>query len=141
MKQYDIAITCGVFDMLHEGHADLFGKMREMAKCVVAMVHDDMSTWKNKKRMPVQLAMVRRDNVRDTGLADVALIVKEQNPAMAILDAIKLMRVNHGERVIYVRGDDWKDFPGRKELESNGVEILFKKYYPGISSSERRRGL
>jgi hypothetical protein len=40
--------------------------------------------------------------------------------------------------VVYVRGDDWENFPGKSVLDQHGIPIEYIPYTTGISSSQRR---
>lgn len=140
-KQYDIAITVGVFDLLHEGHVELFEMMREMADKTIALVHNDLSTWKNKKRWPVQGHTHRKQNVRN--FVDGVGNIKMPDPGERLAELLSQESYlgGTGRSIVYVRGDDWPDFPGRAEIEKLGIPIVFKKYTKGVSSTERRKEL
>jgi cytidyltransferase-like protein len=140
-KPYDVAITCGVFDMLHQGHAELFAKMREMAGMVVVIVHDDLSTWKNKGKMPVQSCSHRMSNISRLYVADMLYAVEDADPGKRIDGIVDVLNMTGTKRMVYVRGDDWKDFPGRDMVERLGIDIEFKPYTKGISSTQRRSEL
>lgn len=43
-----------------------------------------------------------------------------------------------GYDVFYMRGDDWKEFPGRDYLESANVPIIWHSYTRGVSSTNLR---
>ena len=44
-------------------------------------------------------------------------------------------------KIVYIRGDDWQDFPGKEVLEKHNIPIIFKPYTKGISSSLIRENL
>lgn len=136
-READAAFTCGVFDMLHQGHVDLFDFMRFRAKDIYAIVHDDLSTFKNKKRFPVQPLELRLKNVKHFVTA--AGETTEADPSATISAFISVMRKRvPGIKLVYVRGDDWIRFPGWETIAALDVDIVFKPYTPGISSSLRR---
>lgn len=137
-KQYDVVFTIGVFDMLHAGHVELFERMRELADQVVVLVHDDLSTWQNKKKFPVQRLGHRKDLVGN--FVDMAMSVRAADPSGRIRQVFgpEGLIGMRGKSVAFMRGDDWKDFPGRKALAELGIMVLFKKYKKGVSSTRRR---
>jgi len=140
-KQYDVAITIGVFDMYHEGHHDLFRVMQELADHVYAIVHDDHSTFKNKGKFTVQGLTLRELNVRRANdFKVVTRMTYSADPAHDFAAAMRDIRYRHGSKakVVYVRGDDWTAFPGRSVIEKMVDRVFFKPYYKGASSTKRR---
>lgn len=136
-----IAFTVGVFDLFHEGHEDLLSLMRREADIVVVGVHDCASTYANKGRFPAQAIYHRIRNIGDTGLVDMIHEVRAADPSDRMLEIIAgLHEMFFGEaiEIEYYRGDDWKDFPGRVKLQECQIPIVFKPYFKGVSSSERR---
>lgn len=133
-----IAITVGVFDCLHEGHINLLKKMRDEAEAVVVFLHSDFSTYQNKGRFTVQTLQHRSDNLQKTGLVDRIEHVFSADPSSPlrfhITDSDK-------KSAVYIRGDDWQDFPGRKVIEEMGIEIKFVPYTKGVSTSQIRKDL
>ena len=132
---YGVALTVGVFDMLHEGHVNLLQKMHRCATNVHAIVHDDYSTFLNKGRFPVQSLDVRRANLKH--FVERERVSFDPDPSKAIADEIARARWS-GATVVYVRGDDWLDFPGKQVVIEAGVPLEFIPYTQGISSTERR---
>jgi bifunctional ADP-heptose synthase (sugar kinase/adenylyltransferase) len=45
------------------------------------------------------------------------------------------------EDCIFVRGDDWRDFPGRSDIEQLGIPIVLIPYTEGVSTSQIREDL
>jgi D-beta-D-heptose 7-phosphate kinase / D-beta-D-heptose 1-phosphate adenosyltransferase len=136
-KQYGLAITIGVFDMLHAGHINLFRQMKARADRILVLVHDDSSTFENKSKFPVQEVQHRVRNIYQTKLADYVMIVYQADPSEKMKEILK-----HPEFVsrtlVYVRGDDWQDFPARKVIEGAKIPIEFVEYTKGVSSTQLR---
>jgi len=131
-----LVFTCGVFDLFHAGHKELLENMQEVGDRVVVLLHDDKSTYANKERFPVQDYEHRRRNLLATGLVDDILMVDEADPS----DSFKWF-LHKKDNVIFMRGDDWQDFPGKQVLEERKVEIRLKKYKEDISSTKLRSEL
>jgi cytidyltransferase-like protein len=128
------AITVGCFDLLHEGHANLFDRMREYGEPVV-LVHDDRSIWQNKGRMPAQPLPLRVRNLTLAGIPSHAIYrVPTADPSRSIRRVAGLLDGG----IVYVRGDDWPEFPGRSEVEALGIPIKLIPYTDGVSSSTLR---
>lgn len=138
-----IVLTVGVFDCFHEGHADLFDAMRLEAGAdghVAVIVHDDWSTYKNKRRVPVQDVRRRTDVVRVLVEPCQMQTCHEADPSSAINAMVHVLRDMFGDKVelVYMRGDDWTSFPGRTTVERLGMTIKFKPYFAGASTTARR---
>jgi cytidyltransferase-like protein len=133
------AITVGVFDCLHEGHVNLLRNMREAADESIVIIHDDLSTFENKGRFPVQTNKHRIQNLRKSGLVDDILCVDLADPSESLKIALSCFIPSSG--VVYMRGDDWADFPGRKAVLDQGVEIRLIPYTEGVSTTQIRNDL
>lgn len=107
--------------------------MMQNADEVIVFLHDDKSTYENKDKFPVQTYEHRRQNLLNTGLVDKVELVDTQDPS----SQFKWFLRNEKD-VVYYRGDDWEDFPGKRVLEERGVPIVFKPYSEGISSTKLR---
>lgn len=162
-----IVFTAAVMDCLHEGHVNLLKKMREKAGPngkVGVILHNDESTFKNKGRFPIQDINHRISNLENSGLADIIKITKRANPSLDMIyfmefckkyftklkyfslqniGSVDLENVPIFEDVkfIYMRGDDWQDFPGRKIIEEFDISIEFVEYTKGVSTTQIRSEL
>lgn len=136
MKKFNISISCGVFDMFHNGHKDLIELLKDNGKKVIVFLHDDYSVYLNKEKFPVQNYEQRRKNLSHF----TNLIIKCQLSTPAD-QFIKFFKSNKEKKIVYVRGDDWKDFPGKGIIDINKVPIIYKKYKKGISSTKLREQL
>jgi len=141
-----IAITAGVFDCFHEGHANLLKYMNICADQVVVFLHDDLSTYQNKGRFTVQRLEHRSSNLFQSKLVTQVAHEYERNPGTQIVDfVIKLIRNSYGtltlKDFVYIRGDDWQDFPGRNQIELAGIEVRLVPYTKGVSTTMIRNQL
>lgn len=126
-------VTVGCFDLLHHGHIRLFERMRVFGSRLHVLVHDDYSIFINKDKFPVQSIEHRIRNLRAIGLLEEVLCVANPDPTPALQEH----HASIGD-FIFVRGDDWPDFPGRKFLESVRIEIKLVSYTSDISSTRLR---
>jgi bifunctional ADP-heptose synthase (sugar kinase/adenylyltransferase) len=110
--------------------------MRQEADRVVVVLHDDKSTFENKGRFPVQDYQHRKANLIASGFVDEIFEARKADPSGAFSLAITLYRP-----VVYMRGDDWPDFPGKGVLEISGIPIKLVAYTEGVSSTEIRERL
>ncbi len=135
---YDFAFCAAVFDMLHAGHINLLEQMRMAAYKTIIFLHDDLSTFKNKNKFPVQSFEHRKRNLLDSGLVDEVFKVNDPDPSKIFEEWTGQGKKNVDKRYIYMRGDDWKDFPGREVIEEREIPIVFVPYTKGISSTKLR---
>lgn len=140
-------LTVGCFDMLHEGHVNLLRKMEEASEGekfraynVFIIIHDDLSIFENKGRFPVQDHVQRSENLRKLGYQKITYCYNADPTTELMILLTELRRMKEAgeiEGIIYMRGDDWGDFPGKKYLDQEGIEIRFIKYTKGVSSTQR----
>jgi hypothetical protein len=85
----------------------------------------------------VQTYEHREQNLRLSGVHHI-IKVTEPDPTNAIA---KLINRIGKDNLVFVRGDDWVDFPGKQLLVEFGIEIRYIKYTKGISSTQIRDSL
>lgn len=128
-----VVLTAAIMDCFHQGHKNILEKMRSRGDKVVVVIHDDKSCYDIKGKVPVQTARHRKRNILLTGLADKVYITKHTDPSETFL------KVLHGESdVLFMRGDDNKDFPGKWMIEAHKVPIEYIEYTETVSSTEIR---
>lgn len=133
-----LVFTCGVFDLFHEGHQNLLKEMRKRGDLTLAVVHDGFTTFKNKKKLPIESLEKRTRNLIDSGMVDIIRYTFQEDPGT---DFIKTIDKYDNFDLLFVRGDDWKDFPGRWALDEYSVPIEYVPYTQGISSTKLRNEL
>jgi cytidyltransferase-like protein len=142
-----IVITCGVFDLIHEGHLELLEEMKNRYESInvcnsfveykpVIFLHDDFSTFQNKNKFPVQSFELRKRNLESLGF--VVIKVDKKNPKKEFSRFFKAFSFYS---FLYIRGDDWFEFPGVSVIRKYEIPILYKKYTKGISSTILRENL
>lgn len=131
---------------------NLFEKMQKMADLLYILIHDDVSIYENKGRFPVQSLERRGKNVHITcdiedfdlfnpPIVGNATVVEHTNPSHEIGDAVRILaqyRNIEPDEIVYMRGDDWTEFPGKEKVEELGIDIKYVPYTDGVSSTERR---
>ncbi|KAK2945858.1 putative CDP-diacylglycerol--serine O-phosphatidyltransferase [Blattamonas nauphoetae] len=131
--QSDYALTVGVYDMFHRGHLELFTHMGAMAKHIYAAVHDEESVYQNKKVKVTDSLETRMNNVSQLEKVERVFPVYTADPSAVIEQMIA--DIPAGKSAIYMRGDDWQDFPGKHVLEEHNIPIIYHHYTEGVSSS------
>ena len=110
--------------------------MRKSGDKVIMIIHDDLSCYKIKGKFPIQSVEHRKRNILLTGLVDKVLITKSTDPADQFQKVISKYK-----DILFIRGDDNKDFPGKWLLDKHNIPIKFVKYTKGVSSSKIREYL
>ena len=64
-------------------------------------------------------------------------MVEESDPSVRFSEILSIL-VRDSNEAIFMRGDDWQDFPGKEVLESKGIKIEYVPYTKGISSTKLR---
>ena len=127
MQRYDYALTCGVFDVLHKGHVNLLSEMQLRSDNLIVMIHDDLSTFFNKGRFTIQRLTHRIDNLKELYPSCKIYPVYTPNP-----DFKRVIAQQSGNGV-FLRGDDWQDFPSKDQI---GIDIEYIPYTKDISTTQ-----
>lgn len=128
------SITVGCYDLLHYGHKELFKFMRNKSDYIVCFIHDNESIKINKNITNLQTLEIRMKHVKP--YVNELYPVYSSDPTKYLRDFIEENEYKYD--FIYIRGDDWREFPGKKYINEKQIEIIYKPYTKGISSSQIR---
>ena len=131
-----VVLSAAIMDMCHNGHINLLKELRANGDKVIMVLHDDASCYRIKGKIPIQNIKQRKKNLKITGLVDKIYVTKNEDPS----DKFEKVLQRY-EDVIFIRGNDNKDFPGKWMLKSYGTPIKFIPYTKGVSSSAIRKKL
>lgn len=136
-----VILTIGTFDLLHDGHRELF---RESAKFgrVIAAVNRDEFVHRYKGRYPEQDLTTRLLTVDNEDDVEIALVNVGDENAKVIIEAVypDLITI----------GDDWLDEGGDEErylqqlgvtkgwLDSRSLEVYYVPRTTGLSTTKLR---
>lgn len=133
-----IVFTAGIMDLMHRGHINLLEKMRDEGDYVVVVLHDDASCYQIKGKTPIQTLEHRIRNLEISGLVDQVLVTNSVDPA----DQFGLIIGSYpDDELLFMRGDDNKQFPGRWLIDKTKTQIKFVEYTKGVSSTKLRKEL
>jgi IS1 family transposase len=104
----------------------------------MVVLHDGFTTFKNKRKLPIENLEKRTRNLIDCGLVDIIKYTFEPEPVNTFN---KLLVRYHMFDITFYRGDDWPNFPGREAIEAHSIPIVLVPYTKGISSSKLRNEL
>ena len=133
-----IAMTCSVMDLFHEGHQRLLENMGKEADLVLVVLHDGFTTFKNKKKLPIENLEKRTRNLIDSGMVDIIKHTFEAEPHKTFEEIIERYK---DFEITFYRGNDWLDFPGKATIEKHNIPIKYFQYSEGISSTLLRNEL
>ena len=131
----DVAVTVGCFDLTHKGHELLFRRLRALAARQVVLVHDDASYARLKGGAPWWPEARRMAAVGSALPGAIVVAVRSEDPSAALEQQVR-GAMARGRSVVYARGNDMWDFPGRDALVRAGVPVLMLPYTPGVSSTQ-----
>ena len=136
-----IGYTCGVYDLFHVGHLNLFERCKQKCDYLIVGVCDDEYVRQVKHKEPV---INENDRARIVGAlkcVDEVHIIDTETTIDKVL-AIEKFPYN-----VLFAGDDWKGTERfNKTLESFkeknlDVEVVFFPYTQGVSTSALRENL
>ena len=134
MKKYKKGYTCGVYDLFHVGHLNLFERCKEMCDYLIVGVCNDEYCRKIKNKEPVINEKDRARIVQALKCVDEVHIIDIETTNDKMI-AIK----KFGFDVLF-SGDDWKGsemyLRTEKELSKYGVGVEYIPYTKGISTSK-----
>lgn len=134
-----VALLASIFDVLHFGHIRLLERMRAEADLVVVVIHDDISTYNIKKKIPIHSIEKRVFNTIATGLVDKVIICTDVDPGSKFQEVIDRFGP---ENIVYCRGDEnLEDWPGKYVLDKNNIEIKLFPYTKEVSSTKIKEDL
>jgi len=130
-----IGYTTGVYDLFHIGHLNLLKNAKGLCdKLIVGVTTDELVQYKGKK--PVIPYVDRAEIVRSIKYVDA--VVAQEN--MDKLTMCKKLKAN----ILFV-GDDWyqteKWEQYEKELNHEGIKIIYFPYTKGISTTQITKAL
>lgn len=140
-KKMKIGYTCGVYDLFHVGHLNLFERCKKQCDYLIVGVCDDDYVRTVKGKEPV---INEKDRARIVGalkVVDEAVIIDTKVTVDKMLALKKF-----GFNILFV-GDDWKGTPRfietEKQFKENqiDVEIVFLPYTKSVSTSKLREEL
>ncbi len=133
MKPYRIGYTCGVYDLLHVGHLNLFERCKALCDVLIVGVCDDDYVRTIKKKEPVFSQEERLRLVESMKCVDAAYLINIEQTN----DKMVAWNLFHFD--VLFSGDDWKGSERYRITEEQfaplGVKIEYLPYTQGISTT------
>lgn len=133
MKKYHIGYTCGVYDLFHVGHLNLFERCKQMCDILIVGVCNDDYVRKIKNKEPVINENDRLRIVKAIKSVDEAYLIDidTTNDKNLALEKFKFD--------VLFSGDDWKGTERYKKTEvdfkKRNVSIEYLPYTKNISTT------
>jgi len=127
-------ITFMVGDLFHIGHLNMLQNAKKLGDYLIVGIPTSWTIKEHiKGKTPIFSAEERLRIVQALEIVDFAFIYTDND---SLDESIRLLKPD-----IICRGDDNKNFFGKKASEEIGCEIVYFPYTQGISSTEIRRRL
>ena len=136
-----IGYTCGVYDLFHVGHLNLFERCKEQCDYLIVGVCSDDYVRTYKKQEPVIKENDRTRIVNALKCVDKAVVVSNEE----VFD--KLLAWEKLKFDVLFSGDDWKGterfLATEKAFKERGIELemVFFSYTQGVSTSQLKKDL
>lgn len=129
-----IGITFSTFDMLHAGHIAMLSEAKNHCDYLIAGLQTDPTIDRpDTKNKPVQSIVERQIQLAATRYVDEIVVYQTEQD---LIDLLLILPID--VRILGVEYAD-KDFTGRYEGESKGIELVFNRRDHSFSSSSLRK--
>ena len=128
-----IGFTCSTFDLFHAGHIMMLKEAKTMCDYLIVGLQTDPTidrpTTKNK---PIQSIFERFVQLQACKYVDEIVVYATEKD---LIDILLSYPIN-----VRILGDEYenKDFTGKKECISNGIQIYYNKRKHSFSTTELR---
>jgi glycerol-3-phosphate cytidylyltransferase len=123
-------LTLMVADLFHLGHINLLQRANKLGEVYVGVPTSAIAGITKKKKIVMSFEE-RLHLVVGCRYVHFAFGYASDADIDKLLDVAKFD--------LYVRGDDWIDFPCKKTIEKHNIPIKYLPYTKGISSTELRK--
>lgn len=138
-KKYTVGYTCGVFDLLHEGHLILLERCKSFCDKLIVGVCDDNYVKNVKRVKPVFSENERVRVLKALKVVDDAQLVTIEETED------KMLALERFHFDVLFSGDDWKGTERYNQTEKMfagvGVAIEYLPYTKGVSTSQLKDSL
>jgi glycerol-3-phosphate cytidylyltransferase len=132
-KGLKIGITFSQFDMLHAGHIAMLAEAKNHCDYLIAGLQNNAQWDRPEKNAPIQSIVERQIQLAAVRYVDEIVVY---NTEQDLVDLLLILPVD--VRILGVEYSD-KEFTGRWECESRGIELVFNSRDHSFSSSSLRK--
>jgi glycerol-3-phosphate cytidylyltransferase len=130
---FKIGITFSQFDMLHAGHIAMLSEAKNHCDYLIAGLQNNAQWDRPEKNEPIQSIVERQIQLSATRYVDEIVVY---NTEQDLVDLLLILPVD--VRILGVEYEN-KDFTGRHECATRGIEIVFNGRDHSFSSSSLRK--
>lgn len=125
-------LTASTFDLLHAGHIAMLREAKSQCDHLICALQVDPSVDRPNKNSPVQSIVERYAQLAAVKYVDEILVYQTESD---LLDIIQMYPIN-----VRILGEEYrsKDFTGKDECRSLGIQLYFNKREHRFSSSDLR---
>lgn len=129
LKNKTIAMTNGVFDMLHEGHISSLAEAASHADILIVAVNSDASVKRLKgESRPIINEQARALLLSSLLMTDAVIVFDDDTPRELIIDIMPDVLVKGGDYSV-------EQIAGAKEVIANGGQVKLAKIIENISTT------
>jgi glycerol-3-phosphate cytidylyltransferase len=129
-----IGITFSTFDMLHAGHVAMLSEAKNHCDYLIAGLQTDPTIDRpDTKNRPVQSIVERQIQLAACRYVDEVVIYQTEQD---LVDLLLILPVD--VRILGIEYED-RDFTGRSECHSRGIDLIFNGRDHSFSSSSLRK--
>ena len=128
-----LGFTCSTFDLFHAGHIMMLKEAKTMCDYLIVGLQTDPTIDRPTKNKPIQSIFERFVQLQACKyVAEVVVSAPEKD----LIDIILSYPIN-----VRILGDEYenKDFTGKKECISNGIQLYYNKRKHSFSTTELRK--
>ena len=132
-KGLRIGVTFSQFDMLHAGHIAMLSEAKNHCDYLIAGLQNNAQWDRPEKNAPIQSIVERQIQLAATRYVDEIVVY---NTEQDLVDLLLILPVD--VRILGVEYEH-KDFTGKTECFSRGIEIIYNGRDHSFSSSSLRK--
>ena len=128
-----IGFTCSCFDMFHAGHVMMLKEAKQQCDYLIVGLQTDPTIDRPQKNKPIQSVFERFVQLQACKYVDEIVVYATEKD---LIDILLSYPIN-----VRILGDEYKDrdFTGRYECLSRGIEFYFNKREHSFSTTELRQ--
>ena len=125
--------TCSTFDLFHAGHIMMLKEAKEQCDYLIVGLQTDPTIDRPKKNKPIQSIFERFVQLQACKFVDEVVVYATEKDLVDILLSYPID--------VRILGDEYekKDFTGKKECISNGIQLYYNKRKHSFSTTELRK--
>lgn len=125
--------TCSCFDMFHAGHVMMLKEAKQQCDYLIVGLQTDPTIDRPQKNKPIQSVFERFVQLQACRYVDEIVVYATEKDLVDILLSYPID--------VRILGDEYKDkdFTGRSECVTRGIELYFNKREHSFSTTELRQ--